>query len=361
MLVTKKLNKKGIGTLAIVLIIIVVLAAAGGIGYWIYTKNIVVPPAPPVDVYADELTLVYNEEQDWNTLISIDARNFFDPDRAVIAGLTIYIYQYGSSPLQLAAKGIDIAEAVILDSFTTGATGTGISNRNFEGKTKLTAVAGLDTSTNKSELKDFVVQGQNGDSKPTSISCGIFYYKVMSEETETAFTWTDAQGSALTTWNYTTDSDGILEAKIKLVMDTTGECLRNIWNRKYGDLQLMLVVKVTHQNYTTSAAIDIESSFDGKGTPSNQLVFVISLDEIAYQVDSSGSIVGTHESYRYFTIKLDFTGCGITHTASQTNIFSIGGWCLIEQSIEAPTTAGLPSGDSANWFQDAISALQIYS
>lgn len=361
-----QLGKKGKTQISagICLLIFLGLVVVGGITgglVWYFTKPTIPPPVPPLPVpLADSLTTVHNGQENRNVPIDIHCRNIYDPNLAIISGLTITIYTFGSSPAQLAAQGIDPNEAEYLDSFATDANGKGTSNRNFQGGTKLTAVAGSDTTTNKSQLINFVVQGLDSMTLPTSVDCGVFFYAVMTEENEAVWTWCDKQGTTISDWNYTADTDGLLEAKIKLVVSTSGESLRNIWSRKYGDLQLMLVIKVTHYNSTSSAAIDVESEYDDKGTPSNQLVFAIELDEIIYEIDSTGAIEEDHESYRYFTITLDFSGCGFPAYASATcTRFTIGGWALIEQNVGAPCSAGLPSGDSLSWFQDAISALNV--
>lgn len=354
--------KKGTNWFKVTVIMLCIAGTVGGLGYlgyYIYESNKTVPPVPPVPSLGDEITTVHNGETDRNVLIDIYVRNIYDPDYTVVAGIRIYIYQYGSSPSQLAANGMSPDEAILLDYFDTDSAGKGRSTRNFLGGTLLTAVVGLDTSTNKSQLKNFVVQGLTSSTVPTSVNCGIFYYKVMAEETDTTWTWTDNQGSAITTWNYTADSDGVLEAKIKLVLSTSGECLRDIWSRAYGTLQLHIGVKVTHANCTSSGAIDVESSHYDKATPGNQLVFVITLPEIVYEVDSTGSIEEAHESYRTFAVKLDFGGCGFVDSASTDTQLSIGGWCLLEQDYDQVLDAGLPSGDSTNWLKDVLGALTI--
>ena len=361
-----KIGKKGkMGTAGVILLVLfigAVVAAAVGTTIWYINKPPTIPPVPPLPpTLQDSLTMIHNGETDRNVLIDIYVRNLYDPNFAVVPGVTIYIYTYGTSPQQLAAQGLDPQEADLRDSFATDSLGKGRSTRPFLGGTYLTAVVGLDSSTNKSQLYDFVVQGLTSANVPTAINCGIAFYKVMTEENEAAWTWTDKIGTTITTWNYTADTDGVLEAKIKLVMSTSGECLRNIWSRVFGELKLQLSVKVTHYNSTSSAAIGIDSYYEDWGTPSNQLVFAFSLSEIIYEVDSTGAIEDDHESYRYFTIKLDFTGCGFPATYLNTTAhrFTIGGWCLIEQYVDQVVNAGLPSGDSANWFQDALGSLTI--
>jgi len=362
----KILNKKGkmsvTGVILLLLFIGSLVATSVGVTVWYINKEQKIPPIPPIPpTLQDALTMTHNGETDRNVLIDIYVRDLYDPNFAVVPGITIYIYTYGTSPQQLAANGLNPEEADLRDSFATDALGKGRSTRPFQGGTYLTAVVGLDSATNKSQLYDFIVQGLTSANVPTAINCGIAFYKVMTEEAEAAWTWTDKIGTTITTWNYTSDSDGILEAKIKLVMSTSGECLRKIWSRVYGELKLIISVKVTHVNSTSSAAIGIDSYYEDWGTPSNQLVFAFSLSEIIYEVDSTGAIEGEHESYRYFTVKLDFTGCGFpaTHAAATEHRFTIGGWCLIEQTLDQVVNAGLPSGDSANWFQDALGPLTI--
>ncbi len=356
-------DKSGITKFAGFIIIFLILIAAAGIGYglyWFFTKPVIEPPY--VDpLLGDAITTVYNEQTARNVPINIAVRSLYDPDIAVIPGMDIYIFQYGTTMQEmLAADGsgnLVPNEAALLDSFSTDSSGAGTSNRNFLGKTLLTACVGLDSSANKSQVKDFVVQGLTQDTTPASVDCGIFFYEVMAEETACTWSWTDNQGATLTSWNYTADSDGLLEAKIKLVMSTSGQCLRDIFSRKYGNLPLMIAVKVTHGNASTSAAIDVESPYDDKGTPTNQLVFAFLLSEIIYEVDSTGSVEEDHESYRSWAVTLDFGGCGLT--VNDTQAFTIGGWCLIEQDLDQPISAGLPSGDSASWFQDALATLTI--
>jgi len=361
--VKSKLAKKNINWTPIIITIILVgtVAAAGGIGYYVWTHPTIDPNIPIDPTLGSEVTTTFNGEKTWNVPVDIYFRDLYSPDFSVIGGLDIYIYAYGTAPSQLAAQGISIEEATLLDSFTTDSSGKGRSTRNFAGNTLLTCVAGLDSSANKSMLKDFRVQGLTQDTQPGSIDCGIFYYKKMAEETATTFTWTDAQGSTITTWNYTADTDGIFEGKIKLVMSTSGQSLRDIWSRAYGDLSLMMAVKVTHKNCTSSAAIDVESAYDQKGTPNNQLVFAFYLEEIIYEVTSTGAIQDNHESYRYFTVKLDFTGCGFVDGSATDHQLTIGGWALVEQGIDQVPGAGLPSGDSANWFQKALGSLTIFT
>lgn len=356
-------KNKGTNWFKVTFIVLLIAGATAGAGYglyWVFTRETVDPP--PIDPQiVDELTIDYNEETARNVPINIDVRDIYDPDISVIAGIDIYIYQYGTSMQEMLADdgsgNLVPNEATLLDTFSTDSSGTGTSNRNFVGRTILTACIGLDTSGNKSQTKDFVVQGLTQDTTPASVDCGVFYYKVMAEESACTFTWTDNQGAALSNWNYTSDSDGVLEAKIKLVMSTSGQSLRDMFSRKYGNLELMIAVKVTHGNATTSAAIDVESSYDAKGTPTNQLVFAFLLSEIIYEVDSTGSVEDGHESYRTWDVKLDFGGCGLT--AGDTAAFTIGGWCLVEQNIDQPISAGLPSGDSASWYQKALATLTI--
>jgi len=363
-----KLGNKGktkisAGTCAIIFIGFLLAAGVTGVLVWRFTKPTIppVPPIPPIPTLVDALTMTHNGETNRNTLIDIYVRNYYDPNLAVVPGITIYVFTYGTAPQQLIAKGLDPAEANLMDSFATDALGKGRSTRPFKGGTYITVVVGLDTSTNKSQLYDCVVQGLTSATVPTSIDIGIAFYKVMMEETATTWTWTDKIGTTITSWNFTADSDGILEAKVKLVMSTSGTCLRDIWSRVKGDLGLQLAVKVTHLNSTSSAAIDIDSYYEDWGTPSNQLVFVFSLSEIIYEVDSTGAIQNDHESYRYFTITLDFTGCGFpaTYVAATAGQFSIGGWCLVESELDQVTSGGLPSGDSTNWLKDLLGDLLI--
>jgi len=359
-----KLGKKGDVSLKAIGVTLLILLLVGGLTtalVFIFKEPTIPPVPPPITPLADALTTTYNGETERNVIIVIRVRDILDPDTATINGIDIYIFAYGFSPMAMVAKGMSPNEATLLDTFTTDANGKGTSNNPFQGRTLLTAVVGLDTTTNKSQEQDFVVQGLTSATVPTSIDCGVFFYAIMLEETETAFTWTDEQGTTITYWNYTADTDKVLKARIKLVMDTSGECLRDIWNRKFGNLELMLVVKVTHYNSTSSAAIDIDNYYDDFGTPSNQLVFAIRLDEIIYEVDSTGAVEGDHDSFRYFIITLDFSGCGFPATFLNTTCtrFTIGGWCLIEENLDKPCSAGLPSGDSASWFQDVISPLNI--
>lgn len=341
----------------ITILIFAGIGAAGFIGYTVYMNNRVDDPPYVNPILGNELTLVHNGEKNWNVPIDLYAKDLYDPDYSVIAGLRIYIYAYGSAPAQMAAKGLTIQEAVLLDNFATDSAGKGRSNSNFVGGTKLTAVYGLDSSANKSMLKDFVVQGLAQNTQPPSIDCGTLFYKKMAEESACTWSWTDSEGATITTFNYTTDSDKVLNARIKLVMSTSGQSLRDMWSRVYGDLRLMVAVKVTHSTSTSSAAIDIESSYDKKGTPSNQLVFAFYLEEIIYEVDSLGGIEEDHESFRLFAVKLDFSGCGFGAVGATQ--FTIGGWCLVEQTIDQVPDAGLPSGDSSDWFQDALASLTI--
>lgn len=361
-----KLGKKGGVSLKAIGVVFLILLLVGGLTtalIFIFKEPTIppVPPVPPIPTLQDALTMQHNGETDRNTLIDIYVRNFYDPDLAVVPGIAIYVFTYGTSPQQLIAKGLDPTEANLMDTFTTDALGKGRSTRPFKGGTYLTVVVGLDTSTNKSQQYDCVVQGLTSATVPTSIDIGIAFYKVMMEETATTWTWTDKIGNTISSWNYTADSDKILEAKIKLVMSTSGTCLRDIWSRAKGDLRLQLAVKVTHFNSTSSAAIDIDSYYEDWGTPSNQLVFVFSLSEIIYEVDSVGAVQDGHENYRYFTITLDFSGCGFpaTYAAGTAKRFTIGGWCLIEHELDQVTSGGLPSGDSANWLKDVLGSLLI--
>jgi len=348
------MNKKGKSTIGIILII-ALLAGAGVGGYflyvWISERQTITPEPPPV--LLDELTTVYNGQQVHTTKCTIYVRDKLDPSQSVIAGIAVYIYQYGTTK-----EAITKGDAVLLDSMTTDSNGKATSTREFTSGTLLTCVVGLATSTNKSMIKDFVMQGQDSSTKPSDINCGIFYYMPMAEESEVTITWTDSTGTALgKTWNYTADSDGILEAKIKVVLANSGKSIRGMWSQHYKDLSILMAVKLTNQNSSASAAANILSPYNNKGTPANNLVFIFTIADIIYEVDSTGQVEGSNEAYRFYSVKIDFTGCSLS--ANNRTEFYLGGWLLCEYDINQPVDAGLPSGNAVNWFQKAFPILSI--
>lgn len=349
-------SKKGKANIWAVVAVVALLAGASVGGYFLYVyiserQTVVVPPSP---VLMDEITTVFNELQSHTTKCTVYVRDKLSPSQSVIGSIDVYLYAYGTTDAMI-VKG----DALLLDTMTTDSDGKATSTRSFAGGTLLTAVVGLDTSTNKSMIKDFVMQGQESTTLPADINCGIFYYTKMAEESAVTITWTDNTGTALgANWNYTTDADGILEARIKVVLSTSGQTIRGMWSQYYKALSTVMAVKATHSASTASAAIDIKSTYNAKGTPSNQLVFIFTLADIIYEVDSTGQVEGSNEAYRFYSVKLDFTGCSLT---ANTTAFSLGGWLLVEDDINQPVDAGLPSSSSANWFQKAIPALLIYA
>lgn len=297
----------------------------------------------PVIIIDDTTPSVYNLQKAWDDVpIKVSVKNYYPYNRPNIPGLAVEIRDSGG----------------YVDSGTTDINGAWVSTvETFDSEDVYTLILGGIATTNKSQEYSFIVQGQNGDSKPPYIHCGTFLYKPVVEEGNIAFAFYTKAYVAMTAINLTADyvSDHVVEGYIKATFSAISYGLgRNMFSSTKGDVSAYICFIFTEINSTNSNAIRGQSSDGylgiGGGTGAHHIVCQV--EEIAYQTDEDGDIVGNNEAIHWFYFKFDFSACGIptTYTAATAERFSLAGIVSFEYDYELFASSG--AAYNSGWFSD---------
>lgn len=302
------------------------------------------------DIIPDD-TSVYNLQKAWtNVQIKIGVKDFYLYNHPAVAGISVEVRDAGG----------------YVDGGTTGVYGTWTSTvESFNSEEEYTLIIGSITTTNKSQENTFIVQGQDGDTKPSYIHCGTFLYKPVAEESAVAFAFYEEDYTTMTAINLTADyvADHIVEGYVKITFTSSSYGLgRDMFSATKGTIKTYIAFIFTEFNTTTSSAIRSESSDGykgtGGGTGSHHVVCVI--NEISYQVTEDGDVIDPHKQVHWFYFKFDFSGCGIptTYTAATALRMTLAGVV----SFEYDWTLFAAGGAAYNslWFADTdLSAINI--
>ena len=281
----------------------------------------------------------YNGEREWSnvpiSLLIIDENLYNKP---AIPGATVTI------------RGMDDS---FIETGTTNADGYFDSNQLYTSKEVRKAIVGAIDSANKSHEFIFVVQGQNGDTKPSEIFCGSLNYVPVAEETEAAFAFYDDEANSLTEVNFTDDyASFILDFRIRITLDEATNLGRKMWTT-YGNAECYAAICLTEYNSTTSSSIRASgSSYVGAGHPTGATVFVFKINPMAYLLKEDGTVLGENNRVHWLDVRLDFTACGIptSYTAATALRFTMHGVVSFEYNWQFLANSG--TAYNTAWFSD---------
>jgi len=286
---------------------------------------------------------IYNEQKPWlDVPIKIGAKNGYAYNHPVIPGLAVEIRTLGN---------------VYIDGGTTGADGTWVSTELFDSKDEFNLIFGNIATTNKSQTYKFIVQGQDGDSKPTSIPCGNFQYFPVAEESALAFAWYDENFVALTAINMTsTYTDKIVDGYVRATFSSSSYGFgRDLWSPTKGTAEAYMALILEEINSTTATAAYATNSpeYMTMGSPTGKAVFVIKLTEIEYDVDEDSVVIPGSEAIHWYKWQINFAGCGIpsTYTAATADRFNMT--CVVSYEYDYTMFANGGAPYLATWFSDS--------
>lgn len=293
---------------------------------------------------------IYNEQKAWTDVpIKIGAKNGYTYNQPAIPGLAVEIRDGANT---------------YIDGGNTGTDGTWTSTELFDSGDTFTLIFGDIASTNKSETYSFIVQGQDGDSKPTSIPCGTFLYHPVAEESALAFAWYDENYVSLTAINITsTYSDKVVDGYVRATFSASSYGFgRELWSPTKGIAQAYLALVLTEYNSTTATAAHATDSpgYMGMGSPTGKAVFVIKLSEIEYDVDEDSVVIPGSESIHWYRWRIDFSSCGIpsSYDSDYTQCFTLSG--VVSYEYDWTMFANGGAAYMSTWFSDTdLSAIVI--
>ena len=313
----------------------------------------IIPPEPTI----------YNEQKAWTDVpIKIGAKNGYTWNHPVIPGLAVEIRD-GSN--------------TYIDGGNTGTDGTWTSTELFDSRDTYTLILGDIATTNKSQTYTFIVQGQGkfskyffvvfglyGDSKPTSIPCGVFEYFPVAEESALAFAFYDENYVALTAINMTsTYTDKVVDGYVLATFSVSSTGFgRDLWSPTKGIAEAYLALVLTEYNSTTATAAHAVNTpgYMTMGSPTGKAVFVIKLSEIEYDVDEDSVVIPGSEALHWYRWQIDFSSCGIpsVYSASYTQCFTLSGVVSYEYDYTMFANGG--AAYLSTWFSDTdLSAIVI--
>lgn len=281
----------------------------------------------------------YNGEREWSNIpISLLILNDNLYNKPAIPGATVTI------------RGLD---GSFIETGTTDADGYFDSNQLYTSKELRKAVVGAIDTTNKSMEFTFIVQGQNGDTKPTEIFCGSLNYVPVVEESEAAFAFYDIEANALTEVNFTDDYPSfIVDFKIRITLDESLNLGRKMWST-FGNVECYLALYLTEYNSTTSSSIQASgSSYIGAGHPTGASVFIFKINPIAYLLQEDGTVLGSNEHVHWVDVRMNFVPCGIptSYTAATSLRFTMHGVVSFEYNWQFLANSG--TAYNTAWFSD---------
>ena len=294
---------------------------------------------------------VYNEQKPWQDVqIKIGVKNFYTYNHPAVPGIAVEIRDAGG----------------YVDSGTTGAAGTWTSTvETFDSEDTYTLIIGAIATTNKSQEYSFVIQGQDGDTKPSYLYCGSFMYKPVVEESNIAFAFYDEDFVALSAINLTSTyvADHLVEGYVKMTFSASSYGIgREMFSSTKGDVAAYIAFIFTEYNTTNSNAIRATSSDNYKGTGGGTGAHhvVCQISEISYQVTEDGDTIDPNKAVHWFYFKWDFSGCGIptTYTAATALRMTVSGVVSFEYDWTIFASGG--AAYSSTWFSDTdLTAINI--
>ena len=300
----------------------------------------------------DDQPSVYNEQKDWEDVpIKIGVKNDYPYNHPAIAGIAVEIRD---------ADGY-------VDSGTTGTAGTWTSTvETFDSRDTYTLIIGAIATTNKSQEYSFIIQGQDGDSKPSYIYCGSFMYKPVVEEANIAFAFYNEEFASLSAINLTTATyvaDHIVEGYVKITFSASSYGFgRTMFSSTKGDVEAYIAFIFTEYNSTNSNAIRGQATdgYKGTGGGTGAHHVVCQIQEISYQVTEDGDTIDPNKAVHWFYFKFDFSGCGIptTYTAATALRMTLSGVVSFEYDWTVFASGG--AAYSSTWFSDTdLTAIDI--